>query len=284
MFDGLIEGRMAGAIADCAVVSEIIEIRMRIGRPLVVLTVRERIVVSDFGMPYIVSRADLERVLNVASDFSVYSVNDEIVKGYIPCGYVRLGVAGEGVVEAGRLLTVKNINFIVIRVPHQIKNVADAIAARVVDGGLKNTLIISPPAAGKTTMLRELARLASRKYNTLIIDERYELAFCDKGVPQLDVGDADVVSGIQKGVAYENCIRSMNPDLIVTDELFKRTEVEAVADIVRSGVRVFASVHGESLEAVEQSAVFCDLVKCFDVFVVLAKQPRVGSIKEIIAV
>ncbi len=273
---------MASAISECASQNSVTEIRLRVGRPLVVLTVGEKKTVKSFGVPYIVSASDIEKILGVASAFSIYSVNDQIVKGYIPAKKVRIGVAGEGVSEKNLLVTVKHINYMVIRIPHEIKGVADKIKERIFANGVLNTLVISPPGAGKTTLLRELARLASFKYNTLLIDERYEFAYADNGLPTLDVGDCDVVSGVGKAVAYENCIRAMNPELIVTDELFSESDVNAVADIIRSGVKVFASLHGEDENSVTSSKVFCRLNGLFDIYVVLSKTPAIGTVKKII--
>lgn len=281
MLDGLIDGKLNIAVTDCAREEDITEIRLRVGRPLIVCTVTERFVAkSGIGAAYVVTQKDIDRVLQIASDFSVYSINDEIIKGYVPYKSARIGVSGEGVSVEGRPVTVKNIAYLVIRVPHQIKNAADGIKDKVLGGEVKNTLVISPPGAGKTTLLRELARHAGYKYNTLIIDERYELAGALKGIPALDVGDCDVMTGIPKAAAYENCIRAMSPEIIVTDEIFKRTDAEAIADIVRCGVKVFASIHGADIEAIGRSEVFAPLLECFDLAVVLSTTPRVGAIKE----
>lgn len=224
-------------------------------------------------------REDVERVLALASDFSVYAVNDQLVRGYMARRGIRIGVAGEGVVEGGNVLTMKHIAFLTVRIPHEIKGAADGIRGAVfADDGVKSTLIISPPYGGKTTLLRELARLAGARRNTLVIDERFEIAAAENGVPTLDVGDCDVVSGVGKLVAYENTIRAMSPEVIVTDELFREAEVDAVCDAVRSGVKVFATLHGAGLESVTRSPVFSRLLSVMELFVVLSPVPRVGTV------
>lgn len=281
MFTGLIEGAMARAIADCVNTDDVTEIRMRVNRPLIVHTVGGRIAVKNGSIPYVVSRRDIDRVLGVATEYSLYSVNDELIRGYIPFKSARIGVAGEGVADKGKLLSVKDISYLAIRLPHQISGAADSVIGRVMDNGIKNTLIVSPPAAGKTTVLRELARRVSSDYNVVIIDERYELAAINGGTPSLDVGNADVISGVPKTVAYENCVRALNPDVIVTDELFGAEEVKAVCDIVRSGVGVFASVHAQDCDELRKSAIFCPLLECFDIAAIYTKRPSAGTLVKV---
>ena len=219
MFQGLVTGVMAAAVAAVADEGAVTELRLRVGRPLVVLTAEARRTARlPSGAPFVVRRDDIERVLAVASDFSVYAVNDQLVRGYVSRRGIRIGVAGEGVAEGGRLITIKHIAFLTVRIPHEVKGAADGVEVKgaadgvrgaVFGGGVKNTLVISPPYGGKTTMLRELARLASERCDTLVIDERFELAAAENGVPTLDVGDCDVVSGVGKLAAYENTIRAM---------------------------------------------------------------------------
>lgn len=284
MFDGLVTGIMASAVAAVAEEKTVTELRMRVGRPLVVLTPDARRTARlPSGAPFIVKAEDIDRVLALASDFSVYAVNDQLVKGYMARHGIRIGVAGEGVVEGGNVLTMKHISFLVVRIPHEVKGAADGVKNAVFgEGEARNTLVISPPYGGKTTMLRELARIASEKRNTLIIDERFEIAAAENGLPTLDVGDCDVVSGVSKIVAYENTIRAMSPEIIVTDELFRSTEADAVCDIVRSGVKVFASLHGDGTDSITESRVFCRLAEVMELFVVLSPYPRVGTVKEIV--
>ena len=277
-------GVMAASVAAVVREEEVTELRMRVGRPLVVLTASSRTQAKlPSGAPFIVRREDLERVLALASDFSVYTVNDQLVKGYIARQGMRLGVAGEGVAEAGKLLTVKHVAFLALRIPHEIKGAADAVRGKVfADGGVRSTLVISPPGGGKTTLLRELARIASERRNTLVIDERFELAAAENGVPSLDVGDCDVVSGVDKLTAYENTIRAMNPEVVVTDELFRPSEAEAVCDMVRSGVKVFASLHGESAAHALSFPHFSGLRDVMELFIELSPRPIAGTLRGVV--
>ncbi|MDR3216479.1 MAG: hypothetical protein LBT55_03580 [Clostridiaceae bacterium] len=266
--------------------SEITEVRFRLSKPVMV-SLRGRIfpLKAADGGAYIAEKADLEFALGVASGFSVYAVNDTLIKGYLHYGGgIRIGVTGDGVSDGNRLITLKEISGMLIRVPHEIKGAADRFIGEILtDGGIKNTLVLSPPGGGKTTMLRELARRASLAgYNVLVIDERYELAASEGGIPSMDLGDnTDVIGGVSKLAAYENTIRAMSPDLIVTDELFRSDECDAVCDIARSGVGVFASVHAEGLADIERSRVFRPLLSVFDRFVTLSKVPFPGTVKEI---
>ncbi len=257
------------------------EIRMRISRPLVVGYLDgTRKSIFEGGAQYIVSQKDIDDVLAFATNRSLYSASDEMKMGYIPCDKYRIGVGGEGVFDGDNFISVKNICYLTIRIPHQIFGVADRIIDDIfaIDK-VRNTLIISPTGGGKTTMLRELARIASRGRNVTVIDERYELCATSDGVPTLDIGDADVMSGVPKRIAYQNCVRAMNPDIIVTDELFDERDVRAICDVIRCGVAVFASLHGDSVKSVCKSKIYAPLFDVFDCAVVLSKSP-VGSIRE----
>ncbi|MBD5092433.1 MAG: Flp pilus assembly complex ATPase component TadA [Clostridiales bacterium] len=298
MFDGLVVGNLARLIADSVKLENLAEIRMRVGKRLLLLTTANaRIYPRQAGGSYIVTKEDIDGIIARATNLSPYSVSDEMMRGYIPCKNLRIGVGGEGVSEGGRLLNIKNVSYMVIRVPHQIRSAADSIIDRVycvprniecADGEdtaaekeVRSTLIISPPCGGKTTLLRELARLLSAHKNVVVIDERYELAAVSDGVPTLDVGDADVVSGVPKAVAYENCVRAMNPEVIVTDELFRTADVVAICDVMRSGVKVIATVHGDSVDSLRVSDTYGELIKRFELAVILGKKP-VGQIKDVV--
>lgn len=291
MFDGLIVGGLARVITESVQPENLIEIRLRAGKRLLLLTSaadNRRVYPRFAGGSYVVTKEDVDGIIARATNMSPYSVSDEMIKGYIPYKSLRIGVGGEGVSDGGRLLNLKNVAYLTIRIPHQIKSAADAVIESVCGMGadgdkyeVLNTLIIAPPAGGKTTILRELARIISARKNVVVIDERYELACVCDGVPTLDIGDCDVVSGVPKVIAYENCIRAMNPDVIVTDELFRTADVAAICDVLRSGVKVLASVHGDGVDSLAGADAYADLIKKFDIAVVLGKNP-VGQIKEIV--
>ena len=278
MLGDLVGADIASIVGD---ESGVAEIRLRIARPLVVCNIDgTRRIGRHFGLPYVVSESDVQRILSAATNMSLYSASDEIKRGYIPCGRYRIGVGGEGVFDDDKFVAVKNISYLVIRIPHQIKGVADKIYSDVFVGcNVRSTLVISPTGSGKTTLLREMARVASIRYNVVVIDERYELCSCSQGVPTLDVGDCEVLCGIPKSIAYQNCVRAMNPDIIVTDELFGKGDVDAICDVIRSGVKVFASVHGSCIESVRSNAVYKPLFDSFEFAVALSKSP-IGAIAQ----
>ncbi len=283
MFTKLLKRSLLVAIERECNLEDLLEIRFRVSRPVVIQTLRRKSAVSySDGIFYRASKEDIDFAISVASEHSVYAVNDDLIKGFLHFkGGIRIGACGEGVVEKGDVLTLKHINFLVMRLPHEVKGCADGVLAKLRGRDEINTLVISPPGCGKTTMLREMSRLFSAKRNTLIIDERFELASSVDGMPSFDVGDCDVISGVSKCIAYENTIRAMSPQLIVTDELFRESEVAAVCDIVRSGVKVFASVHANSLLAIKNSAVFSPLLEIFDCFVLLGDSP-IGTVENIV--
>ncbi len=286
MFDGLIVGNMARAVADVAKEEDIAELRLRIGRPLLVCALSPRRIKARAvmaGAPYVVSRADIDGILLRATGMSLYSVSDELKMGYIPAKRIRVGIGGEGVCEDGKLLGIKNISYLVIRVPHGVEGRAGEVFDGAFGGGadIKSALIIGPPCSGKTTMLRELARRVSAFKNAVIIDERFEIAGVFKGEPSFDIGDCEVISGVKKRVAYENCIRAMSPEAIVTDELFGKEDVMAICDVTRAGVKALASVHGDGVRAIEKSEQLSPLLKSFELAVVLRREP-IGEIAQIV--
>lgn len=280
---------MARAIADSVGNDDLYELRLRLGRAVVAMTsslTDPRRIVKFAGKPYLLARDELDGIVARATDMSPYAVSDELLKGYIPFKGLRIGVGGEGVSDGGKLIGVKNISYLVIRVPKQIKSAADGVFDLIATGEGKdkriaNTLIISPPRGGKTTMLREVARKASAFKNVVIIDEREEIA----GVAAMsfDIGDAEVISGVPKAVACENCVRAMSPEVIVTDEIFGDEETQAVCDATRAGVSVVASLHGEDVGSVAKSRIFAPLFERFELAVSLSLNP-VGSVKRAVKI
>lgn len=202
-----------------------------------------------------------------ACEKSVYAVNDRICMGFLTLdGGIRIGIAGETVFENNEIKTIKNFSSLNIRIPHEIIGCANKIVSNIgASHGYYNTLVIAPPGAGKTTILRDMARIVAsekRIINVLIADERNEIAAVMNGKQTLNVGNnVDMICCCTKEYAFIRAIRSLRPDIIVTDELCGDSDIAAVENAVGSGVTVFASVHADNHLRLKEKRAFAELIK-----------------------
>ncbi len=198
---------------------------------------------------------------------------EELRQGFVtlPGGH-RAGLCGRTVVKDGRVAAVTDIASIVVRVAREVQGCAEALLPYLLDRGLpQSALIVSPPGLGKTTMLRDAARLLSRLgFPVTVVDERGEIAACARGVPTLDVGGCtDVLDGCPKAEGMLLSIRAFAPRVIVTDEIGRPEDADAALDAARCGVAVVASAHGRdyqdiigrrAMRAMMESGVFTRVV------------------------
>lgn len=220
--------------------------------------------------------SDIEEIISKLTKRSFYAYNDRIKQGFLTYeGGVRIGLAGECVFEK-EIITIKNINSLAIRIPHEILDCSNYCYKYIKNYDyLYNTLIISPPFCGKTTILKDVVRKLNleNKYNILVIDERGE--FCSvKGA------NVDSILYSDKFYAFTCGLKSMAPDIVVTDELITDLDWKMVKSSISCGVKIIASCHAESIENLKDKEFF--LPKIFDRVIVLENNRNlIGRIKAV---
>ena len=267
----------------------IYEIRVRVNKPIMVNykgKLNQLINNDNYQKTSIIASQDLiNYILSIATKQSIYAFNEQIKQCYITTDDgIRIGLCGTVVYNNNFVSTIKNITSLNIRIGHNVKNCSDKIINLLyVNGNVKNTLVISPPGAGKTTLIRDFVyKLSNEKFlqNILVVDERYELA--GAGLSKFDIGDyVDVVSGAEKRFAFDNALKTMNPSVIVTDEIAKESDIESIKQSIKSGVKVIASAHACDILDLKSKNYFSELIKdkYFERIVVLSTRNGVGTIE-----
>lgn len=232
-------------------INELTEIRLRTGKEII-LYFKSIEMVLDIN----VVKEDLINILKNISSNSIYSVQNDLNKGYItiPGGH-RIGIAGEVVVTGGVIKNIKDISSMNIRIAHELIGVADGVIGVIVkENKVLNTLIVSPPCFGKTTLLRDIIRnLSNMKYNVAVIDERGEIACMSAGYQGLDLGRrTDVISFVDKAYGFQMAVRSLNPDVVCTDEIGDEKDISGIEYLSRCGVSFILTMHGENIYDVKQ--------------------------------
>lgn len=279
---------------------ELEEIRIKAEAPLLLRFHREEAFLGREGLLpqrdarlYRVSRDELHRTVMLLSDSSFYALEEELRRGYItlPGGH-RAGLTGRAVLEKGAIRTLKEISSVNIRVARPVKGAARELLPRLLDaeGRPFQTLIVSPPRAGKTTILRDLSRMFSdgeevEPLRVGLVDERSELAAMRDGVAQLPVGlRTDVLDGCPKAEGLMLLLRSMSPQLLLCDEIGREEDVQALQEAANAGVKLIASAHGRDEQELLCRPVFARLLAqhCFERIVILSRRLGPGTIERVI--
>lgn len=226
-----------------------------------------------------------EEILNRLLNYSYYAYEDELSNGYITIeGGHRVGICGKVTLKEGRVHLIKDISSLNIRKSREIIGVSDKIINEIYDndtGEISNTLIISPPKCGKTTLIRDISRTLSLKGRRVsICDERSEIAGCYAGRPSYDLGNrTDILDGCPKAQGIRMMIRAMSPDVIVTDEIGKQEDMKSIEEALSAGVKIITTVHGGSYEEAI-SSVAGKLIRnhVFDVLIFLSSNPTTGTV------
>jgi len=229
----------------------------------------------EHGQAILCTADDINEIILNITEHSIYAFNDNIKQGFLTYKGIRIGICGECVSQNNEVITIKNITSLNIRVPHEVMGCCNPFFEKIYDGKhLFNTLIISPPFCGKTTVLKDLAlRLNSLNLGSiLIIDERAEF----ESVQGVNI---DKILYSDKLYAFEYGIRSMSPLIVITDELVTKNDWSCAKKASDCGVKIMASCHAESIDDVIRKDYFIENV--FERYVVLLSGEKPGELKSV---
>lgn len=258
------------------------EIRLRTSKPLS-LKIGQEIKILE----YQVTQEDVLRAFEKVCENSVYSYRRQICDGYITIrGGNRVGIVGSAVIDNGQTININYISSLNFRVARQKIGCSNQIIEDLINNQtIYNTLIISPPGCGKTTMLRDIIRNISngikvigfKGKNVGVVDERGEIAAMYKGIPQNDIGiRTDVIDNMPKPEAMRMLVRSMSPDVIACDEIGSLEDVKAIDYAMCSGVKGIFTSHGKDVEEINRNPELSKLLNkhIFERIVILNPQKR----------
>lgn len=263
------------------------EIRIRAGYPVILFyRGKEQI------LPIKITERSIRETLDYVSNYSLYAYENELKQGFITIeGGHRVGMAGQVLIENGRVKNLKQISSLNIRVSHEILGCADKLFPYITyNKQMYHTLIISPPRCGKTTILRDLIRQISEGNRWVkgctvgVVDERSELAGCYQGIPQNHMGmRTDVLDGCPKADGMLMLIRSMSPQVVAVDEIGATEDIQAIKYAMHCGCKMIATAHGESMEEIQKKPLFEQMIneQCFERYVLLRNKEHVGDIDDI---
>ncbi len=146
------------------------------------------------------------------------------------------------------------------RVGRAVYGTTDIIQDLIESG--KSLLLLGRPGIGKTTILREAARILAEKQRVVIVDTSNEIGG-DGDVPHPAVGRARRMQVASPNLQHEVMIEAVenhNPEAIIIDEIGRELEAEAARTIAERGVQLIGTAHGNTLENLLLNPTLADLV------------------------
>ena len=292
MFD-ILPSRFSLSIR-CLDSSKLNELRLRVGEPAVIYYNGWKML-GKAGLSYgeedrlVPIYDEVQDIVYRACECSVYAHNDELRNGFVTYKGVRIGLAGDVVMEDSRVVTIKNFSSLVIRFPHDIENCSvGALPYLTQVNRMLSTLVVSPPGCGKTTFIRDLIRQIVARHvveNVLIVDERREIATMEAGVSPLKLKNVDVLSGATKEGGLRSGIRSLAPQVAVIDEIMSDSDYQALTYATGCGVTLIATIHSRDFKTLTCKPSFSKyLANLFERVVVLSDRLGVGTLEQVCSI
>ena len=279
------------------------EIRLRTGMPLnIYLQGTDYFLTPDGRLSknkeegLLVKAEHINKTFQLISNYSVYAFEEEIKNGFITLkGGHRVGLGGKVLYGNNGIETIRNISSLNIRIAREKIGISADIIKYLMDNknSIYNTLIVSPPQCGKTTLLRDIIRILSdgasifngRGFKVGVIDERSELSGMYNGKPQHNMGlRTDILDGCNKKDGTTMLIRAMSPDIIAMAEIGSIADVEAIHESLKAGVKVIATVHGDDLKDLVSKRSLNILIeeRVFGRYIFLDNSRGVGTVRDIL--
>jgi len=267
----------------------LLEIRLRRDRPLeLVFDGSDRIVYGNNKAP-IVTEEELRALCARLMEYSAYAWENERKSGFITVNGCRVGLSGRMIRKEEGVTGFSSVSGVCVRIVREVKDCAKRLIPHLVrDGRFCSVLLVSAPGCGKTTLLRDLIRIASDGLHGApacrvgVADERFELSGDANGAVAFDLGSrTDVISGISKADAAVRIVSTLSPGILAMDELNEADDAQAVSDARGKGVAVFATAHGSGLDDLRLRPSMRTLLEAgvFDRFVLLS---GVGCVRSIL--
>ena len=274
--------RLRGALSRFSSRKSVCEIRLRKNAPLSLTLYSGNAAIdksgNSCGMEEAIT-ATKEEISETVSAFcrgSLYRYLPDLKEGFLVGeGGVRMGIVFDGS-EIGFSPYSGSVSSLNFRIPRFVPGAAKEIESFFRSEGIRSTLIVSLPGAGKTTLMRDLAlSLSTGKIcepkRVAVIDERGEL-FPDTLVPK---GLCDLFVGYKKAKGIEIATRLLNPEIILCDEIGTSDDADALLSAQAGGSVFLATAHAASKEAVLAKPNLKKLVEAglFETLAVLERAP-----------